>query len=243
LQQAPDSVRGALGTQIGGLIAVIGAAIAARMTLPLSASYPAKAAIVFGIVMAVVLTHVRGDHPFVRFGPANQLTTLRAVLVALITALIGERATPAALSAAAAIAACALAVDGLDGWAARRTHLGSAFGARFDVEVDALLIQVLAILAWQYGKAGWWVLLSGLIRYVFVAAGWLWPWMNGPLPPTRRARFICVIQVAALIVVIAPAVMPPASAIVAALALIALAYSFFVDTVRLWRTVQTSESL
>ena len=49
----------------------------------------------------------------------------------------------------------------------------SAFGARFDMEVDALLIQVLAVLAWQWDKAGPWVLMSGLLRYVFVAAGWV----------------------------------------------------------------------
>ena len=37
-----------------------------------------------------------------------------------------------------------LALDGLDGWAARRQGLVSAFGARFDMEVDALLILALA---------------------------------------------------------------------------------------------------
>ena len=67
------------------------------------------------------------------------------------------------------------------------------------MEVDALLIMVLAILAWQHGKAGAWVLLSGLLRYAFVAAGWLAPWIARPLPPSRRRQTICVVQIAALV--------------------------------------------
>src|SRR5258707_503854 len=83
--------------------------------------------------------------PFPRFGPANQLPTARAVIVALIAGLIGEIRTPQAASAAAAAAVAVLIMDGVDGWAARQTGTASIFGARFDVEVDALLIQALAI--------------------------------------------------------------------------------------------------
>jgi phosphatidylglycerophosphate synthase len=126
-------------------------------------------------------------------------------------------------------------LDGLDGWLARHTGMGSAFGARFDVEVDALLIQVLAILAWQYGKAGSWVLFSGLLRYGFVAASWLLPWMQRPLAPTLRGRIICTVQTGALVLAIVPAFTPPLSTVIAALGLAALCYSFLVDTSRLWQ--------
>jgi hypothetical protein len=102
------------------------------------------------------------------------------------------------------------------------------------VEVDALLIQVLAILVWQYGKAGPWVLASGLLRYAFVAAGWIWPWMNAPLAPTRRARAICIVQLAGLMIAILPFVRPPVSSAIAAIALAALTYSFAVDVRRLY---------
>ena len=50
--------------------------------------------------------------------------------------------------------------------------VGSAFGARFDMEVDALLILVLSAGVWWFDKAGAWVWLSGLLRYAFIAAGW-----------------------------------------------------------------------
>src|SRR5439155_607224 len=84
-------------------------------------------------------------------------------------------------AAATAVAASTIAtvLDGADGWLARRTRMESAFGARFDTEVDALLIQVLAVLAWRWGKAGPWVLVSGLLRYLFLLSGWLWPHAAG----------------------------------------------------------------
>jgi hypothetical protein len=59
--------------------------------------------------------------------------------------------------------------------------------------------------------------------------------MRRPLAPTRRARVICTMQTAALVVAIVPAVTPPRSTVIAALALAALCYSFLIDTVRLWR--------
>src|SRR5205823_2584318 len=75
---------------------------------------------------------------------------------------------------------------------------------------------------------------SGLMRYAFVAASWPFPWLNRPLVPTFRARLVCVVQIAALMIVLAPPVTPPASAIVAAIGLAALTYSFAVDVESLW---------
>ena len=106
-----------------------------------------------------------------------------ATIVALVAGLIGEPNVAANAVCAAAASAIAIALDGVDGWLARRTGMVSAFGARFDMEVDALLIQVLAILAWQHGKAGAWILASGLLRYLFVAAGWVWTWMRSQRDP------------------------------------------------------------
>jgi phosphatidylglycerophosphate synthase len=193
--------------------------------------YLLKAAGIFALIMAVALWYRRTHHPFRRFGFANRVTTVRAFLVSLVAALIGE---PMAPWPAAWFALTATLLDGVDGWLARRAKMTSAFGARFDVEVDALLIQVLAILVWQYGKAGPWVLASGLLRYAFVAAGWIWPWMNAPLAPTRRARAICIVQLAGLMIAILPFVRPPVSSAIAAIALAALTYSFAVDVRRLY---------
>ena len=36
------------------------------------------------------------------------------------------------------------------------------------------------------------------MRYAFVAAGWLLPWMAGPLTPTRAGKTVAVTQVVGL---------------------------------------------
>jgi phosphatidylglycerophosphate synthase len=202
----------------------------------LAATYIFKAVAVFTTIVFVARRSARVHHPFPQFGPANQVTMVRALLVALTAACIGEPALPAFAHAAAGAAAIATALDGVDGWLARRTRMTSRFGARFDMETDALLIQVLAILAWQYDKAGAWVLASGLMRYVFVAAGRLWPWIQQPLFPSVRRKAICVVQIAGLMLAMLPEVPRPYSAQLAAVSLAALAYSFLVDTGWLWRT-------
>jgi phosphatidylglycerophosphate synthase len=230
----------AVATGTAGLVAVVCLALVARAELPLGWWYPVKAAGLFSIVMLLVLGHLRGHHPFARFGPANQLTTARAVLVVLVAGLIGEPGLPRVAATAAAVGLGVTVLDGVDGWLARHAGMASAFGARFDVEVDALLIQALATLAWRYGKAGPWVLLSGSMRYGFVGAGWLWPWIQGPLAPTFRGRMICIVQITALVLAIVPAITPPLSTTIAALGLAALSYSFLVDMLRLWRHAASS---
>jgi phosphatidylglycerophosphate synthase len=170
-----------------------------------------------------------------RFGPANLVTASRLVLVLGIASFALRR--PSSTLAWTAVVVCTLAalLDIVDGRVARRTGTASAFGAKFDMEVDALLIITLAVLAWQYGKAGVWVLLSGLLRYGFVTAGWLLPWLTAPLPPSLRRKTVCVVQIVALIVVLGPVIVPPFSTLIAAGGLAALGYSFLVDTVWLWR--------
>jgi len=215
-----------------------------------------KGSVVLAAIMLLARRSARAHHPFPSFGPANQVTLLRAFLVAIVAGLIGEPSLPGAgwtvagfigepslpsagwIVAGAAVVATML--DGVDGWLARRTGMASAFGARFDMETDALLIQVLAILAWQYGKAGPWVLISGLLRYLFVAAGWVLPWIQRPLFPSFRRKTICVVQIVGLILTILPPIVPPASEWLAAASLAALAYSFLVDTFWLWRQAPAS---
>jgi len=173
--------------------------------------------------------------PFARPGAANMVTSIRATLVVLLATLVPQHAVTRDQAWLAVIAAStASALDGVDGWLARRAGTASKFGARFDMETDALLILVLSILAWRWGKAGAWVLASGLMRYLFVAAGWVLPWMNGPLSPTMRGKTVAVIQMVALIVAIGPIVPTALSTAGAAGALALLCWSFAIDVRRLW---------
>lgn len=216
---------------ITALCAVVALAVLAREALTLSAAYPPTATIVLAVVVAVMASRINErNHPFAEFGPANGVTLGRATFVALVAAMIGERTEPIVAAAAAAAATAATAMDAVDGWLARRTGMSSAFGARFDMEVDALLIQVLSILVWTHDKAGAWVVLSGLLRYVFVAAGRVWPWMERPLEPSRRRQTVCAVQVVALIAALEPFVRRPSSTAIAVMALALLGGSFLVDT-------------
>jgi phosphatidylglycerophosphate synthase len=165
----------------------------------------------------------------------NHLTAIRAAIVVFLAGLVFAPQRPSVAWIAVVASTVAAVLDGVDGWLARRSGMTSAFGARFDTEVDALLILVLAMLAWWWDKAGAWVLMSGLLRYLFIAAGWLLPWMRRPLSPTQRARIICAVQMVALIVSIGPIVPRQRSLLVAAAGLATLGYSFPVDSVRLWR--------
>jgi phosphatidylglycerophosphate synthase len=194
-----------------------------------------KSAAVAAVIAAIARAGLRDYHPFPRFGAANAVTSLRALLVAGVAGLIGEPPTPEVAWAAVFLGLGATMLDGVDGWLARRSGMISRFGARFDVEVDALLIQLLAILAWRHGKAGAWVLFSGLLRYLFVSAGWALEWMRRPLSPTLRGKVTCIVQIAGLLIALSPLVAPPLSDGVAAAALIALAGSFALDVNRLWR--------
>src|SRR5262249_9546245 len=133
-----------------GLRDTIPGFVSAAFTL----SYGLKSTIVFCAIAATALSGLRAHHPFPRVGPANVVTTIRALFVSLVAGLIGEEPSAWLASAAVAAGSVATVLDGVDGWLARWTGMASAFGARYDMEVDALLIMVLAVLVWEHGKAG-----------------------------------------------------------------------------------------
>ncbi|MBL8805529.1 MAG: FkbM family methyltransferase [Rhodospirillales bacterium] len=173
------------------------------------------------------------DHPHAEFGAANVLTFLRATFTCLLVAIAFRDGLDAhGRWIAASAGAIVLALDGVDGWLARRLGLASPFGARFDMETDSAFMLALAILAARFGDAGAWTLLLGLPRYVFVAAAWFWPFLGAPLPHSERRRIVCVIQGGALLAALAPV---DISAPAAAAGLALLLWSFAVDILWLQR--------
>ena len=112
----------------------------------------------------------------------------------------------------------------------------TAFGGRFDMELDSFVMLVLAALVWRSGQVGPWVIVVGLPRYLFVAAWWVWPWMRAPLPERVRRKAGCVIQGIALLVCLVPIVPPGVAAPVAALTLALIVASFAVDIAWLARS-------
>lgn len=128
-----------------------------------------------------------------RLGPADWVTMTRALLVGAVTALVAEsyvQAVPVAVMIA--IASVALVLDLVDGKVARRTGTATEFGARFDMEVDAFLIMALSVYVSR--SLGWWVLAIGAMRYAYVAAGWVLPWLRRPAPPRYWCKVVAAIE-------------------------------------------------
>jgi phosphatidylglycerophosphate synthase len=61
------------------------------------------------------------------------------------------------------------ALDGVDGYFARRFQEETPFGAHFDMETDALLVALLSMTT-VFAGAPVWALIIGALRYVYVVA-------------------------------------------------------------------------
>lgn len=164
-----------------------------------------------------------------RESQANRVTLFRAVLMGWTASWLGG--TPPWFVVAAA--ALALALDGVDGWVARKTETVTPFGGRLDMEVDAVFTVVLCLLVYLTGKAGVWVLAGGALRYVWVLAGTGLSWLSDPLDDRFARKVFCVVEVGALIAALAlPAwIAGP----VCAVALLGLVHSFTRDAWYLYR--------
>ena len=185
------------------------------------------AAVYFIVSLVLLMTDAE------RLRPADLVTFARLTLVCFLVGGVSTVAPTGALGwVLTAIAGVALALDAVDGWVARRAG-PTEFGARFDMEVDALLGLVVCLLLAP--KVGVWVLAIGLARYVFVASGWAWSALAAELPPSGRRRAVCAAQMIALVVALGPVVPPALAAAIAALALAATAASFGADVAWLLR--------
>jgi phosphatidylglycerophosphate synthase len=169
-----------------------------------------------------------------QWGPASWVTLVRAVLAVAVAALVADsfdHDAPVALLIT--LAAVALALDLIDGWLARRTRTETAFGARFDGEVDAFLILALSVYAASiYGA---WVLAIGAARYLFLAGEWLLPWMRAPLPPRRWRKIAAATQGVVLTIAAAQVLDHRAAQALLAAALVFLAASMTECVWWLWR--------
>jgi phosphatidylglycerophosphate synthase len=168
-------------------------------------------------------------------GPADLVTLARAVLVGGVAALVADRfdsgVTPVATLVV--LAAVALALDGVDGQVARRTGTASALGARFDMEVDAFLVLVLSVHVAVLVNP--WALAIGGMRYAFVAASCVLPWLRGTLPTRYSAKVVAAATGIALVVASAGVLPRPLAAVLVLTTLAAVTWSFGQSVAWLWR--------
>lgn len=189
---------------------------------------------VFGLAVAIVLFRT---FPLAALGAANRVTLLRAGLPCLFAGLVGDGArvvddlaVPLAVGTAAF-----LALDGVDGWLARRRGEESAFGSLLDHETDALFLLVLSVLVHQTDKVGPWIITAGLLHYLYLTARAIYPRLGADMPPTRRGQVVGLGAVLGLLACLFPDVETEVATGVAAVVLSALVWSFTVDAFRLLR--------
>jgi phosphatidylglycerophosphate synthase len=187
--------------------------------------------LVVGATTAATLVAVLAGSGVDELGPAGRVTLARGVLVVGVTALVAD---PVSIPELVVLATIALILDGVDGQVARRRGVVSPFGARFDMELDAFLLLVLSVHV--AGRLGAWVLLIGLLRYAFVAAGAVLPRLRGELPPRFSGKAVAAAQGVVLVVATADVLPALAATVLVAAALAALLWSFGRDVVWLWRS-------
>lgn len=149
--------------------------------------------VVCSIASNVVLARGLDRFGAAALGPADWVTLTRATLAGAVAALTADAfVRHFAVPVLVTLCVVALALDAVDGWVARHTGTASQLGALFDGEVDAFLILVLSVYASR--SFGPWVLAIGVARYLFLAAGWLLPWLRAPLPPRYWRKTVAAIQ-------------------------------------------------
>ncbi|MEA2118049.1 CDP-alcohol phosphatidyltransferase family protein [Halovibrio sp. HP20-50] len=207
---------------LGGLLLLI-----AGQLLPNLMAEPINWTVALGLYI-VIASLVVIYWPQGALGWANRVTLVRAVLVALVAGGLAAGAFEPVIWQWLLIAVLALLLDGVDGWVARRTQSHSAFGARFDMELDALLIMLLCV-GLLLESMGPWVLLIGGMRYLFVIAGCWFTWLKAPLPLSLRRKIVCVWQVSALLLALTPLTSHVLTGLLAISALLSLVMSFGAD--------------
>lgn len=183
-----------------------------------------------GALLALGL--MRRGYPHALLGKGNTVTLLRmAVVAAMLAPVLGDKMPWLLVFLAVGL----LVLDGVDGRLARNEGRVSEFGARLDMEIDSILSVVLALNAWAAGLVGPWVLLLALPRYLFIAAAWFLPWLNGQLETSLARRVICVVQGSCLAGLNAPIFPGWMIFLIAVSAAGLLIWSFGRDILWLWR--------
>ena len=160
------------------------------------------------------------------------VTLGRSVLVGGIAALVVHSFVgPVPVGALTVLAVVALVLDAVDG-GSPDTRTVSAVGARFDMEVDSVLVLLLSVYASR--SFGVWVLAIGSVRYL---PGSPWACPGCPtVPPRYWCKVVAAVQ-GMVLTAVAAGVLPgvvtvPALLLVAVL----LAESFGREAWWLWRS-------
>lgn len=144
---------------------------------------------------------------------ATVVTLARGVALAAFTGFLVAGLPDGSLAwVPAVLFAAAAGLDAIDGWIARSTDSESAFGARLDVEVDALTVMFGTLFVVREALVPAVFIAVGLARYLFVFGIWLRHQRDQPvyeLPPSQLRKLLGGLAMGMIWVAMLPAV--PAS--------------------------------
>lgn len=161
-------------------------------------------------------------------GYANWVTFFRLILVFVLAYFFNRWSSNIIFL----IALCITCFDGLDGYLARRHQQTSDFGGYLDMETDTFYVCILCFSYYLYGYLGWWILIIGGMRYLYVGLLHLFRLQNKKEKSTRFAKTIAVVLFVALLF---PLVFPIGIYLpVVLMASFLILYSFFVSFRSLW---------
>lgn len=214
------------------LAVAAGAAVSVVAALVLDGAYPSggrkvavAAAIGIGPVVVAVASVLRRSPGFTT--AADRVTLARAVLAcgcAAMTVLAVLGPAPARTGWLFGLSVPTLLLDAVDGQVARRLNCATEEGGRLDMQVDAAVLVVLSIAVAT--ELGWWVVLIGAMRYLYVVATWVRPRLAAPLPRNQFRVFVAAAQGVVLAAALAPFVPKPLATVAVAAALALLVASF-----------------
>lgn len=132
------------------------------------AAFESSVAFLAAAMSSFFIFILRSRHVWAQYGWwggwANVTTALRLILTALLVSLYAAL-HPYLIFA---LGILILVADGLDGYLARKYNTVSVFGDCFDKETDAFFVLAFGVIICQKHLAGEWVLLPGLLRYMYV---------------------------------------------------------------------------
>jgi phosphatidylglycerophosphate synthase len=194
----------------------------------------ALAGLAYAAVAVGLLSRAFGRAGAGTMGPADLVTLTRVVLVGGVAALVADSFVGSEpVAALTALAVVALVLDAVDGRVARNTGTVSAVGARFDMEVDSVLVLLLSV--YVAHSLGPWVVAIGSVHYVFVVARRGLLWLRAPAPPRYWCKVVAAVQGITLVTA-AAGVLPGPVAVLALVAVaVLLAESFGREVWWLWR--------
>lgn len=150
--------------------------------------------------------HLVGKRLARHFGLGTWLSLLRLVLLALLAGFLAGRPVSSLAWLPFALALAFNLLDLADGYAARVSNSATKLGEKLDLDLDARGMLLVPLLAVIYGTAGWWYLLVGLARYLYVLGIW-WRRRGGQRfapQPNRLRRPLAGMQMGIGVALLAP---------------------------------------